>query len=227
MQPHPPTRTRGRRPGHAGHRAQQGAVHRRQRRQRLPCARIAALAPAQRLFGQRAHHLVQHLGGKQMLAGGETRRGQRGRANLAHLAAMAGVTERAQTRHHRIEHGEEIRAKIILREEGAALVLFRRGERSCRQQRQHLPAKTIQQPPVLELLFADRFAFAAHVASKPEVPQKYKLQSRYKGYKTMTMSAPQATHKPCRTQLRNLAFSRIISVWRRKSFSFCARTAGT
>ena len=94
---------------------------------------------------------------------------------------MAGVAERAHARRHGVVHGEEIRAKIILRKQSAALVLLGYGGRACLQQRQHFLAKALQQLPVLELSFADRFAFAGHAASKPEVPQKYKLQSGDKG----------------------------------------------
>ncbi len=158
VQPHGVGGPRRGRPSHARHRTQQRAIHRGQGRQSLADPRVAPLTPAQGLLSEAAHHLIQHLRTEEMLRFGKRGRGKGRRADLAHLAATTGMAEGAQTLDHRIEHGKKEGAKIILGKEGAELVRLRRSARTGRQERQHFPAKAIQQLPVVQLLFGNRGA---------------------------------------------------------------------
>jgi hypothetical protein len=89
---------------------------------------------------------------------------------------MADVAERPHAGDNRVEHGEKVAAKIILREKRAPLVLLSGSGRIALQQRQHPLAELIQQIPVVQRVFSNAFALLSHTPITPEWLNLYKLQ---------------------------------------------------
>ena len=87
---------------------------------------------------------------------------------MAHLPAMADMTQGPHAGHHRVEHGKQIAAKIVLREQGATAVLLGGSGGLGLEQGQHPPAESVQQIPVVQLVLSNRFALFGHALIKPE-----------------------------------------------------------